>query len=141
MKIANTYYISYYYENNTCALTNYDYGNPYVEFPDENGNNIKYIVEIFKYNNDIYILGNGLSNKCYNGQWDSVKCIAYSQYLSNQYINNFCSFNDETPIIHCDDVYSHGTLFTKKKSLYMYYGKIYQNTCKKWWWMLFWIMH
>jgi len=50
---------------------------------------------------------NGLSNKCYN---------------------NYCLFNNETLIIHCDNIYIKPTLY-KKYSSYMHCGKTYGDIC------------
>jgi len=48
----------------------------------------------------------------------------WSVYLSDKSINNHCVFNKETPIVHCDSIYS------GNESTFMYCGKPYNNVCK-----------
>jgi len=72
LKITNKYYISYYCEDDVCVLSDYNYYNKYIYFPDNNGDIIKYNVNICakktignciaNYTKDIECF----SNKCYN---------------------------------------------------------------------------
>ena len=43
--------------------------------------------------------------------------------FTNKCYNNKCIFNNETPIVHCDDIYD------GDKSSYMYCGKAYLDSC------------
>jgi len=62
-------------------------------------------------------------------QCTSTKCTTDSQCLSNKCIDNFCVFNKETPIVHCDNIYTPNTLFSRRSS-YMYCGKSYTEPCE-----------
>jgi len=42
---------------------------------------------------------------------------------------NCCIFNDETQVVHCDDIYSPPLLF-KERSSYMYRSKACIDNCK-----------
>jgi len=117
LKITNKYYISYYCKNNTCVLTDYNYANNYIEFPDKNGNLIKYISETCSYN----VIE---SDNCY-----TINCKNDNDCLYNKCYKNHCMFNNETDIIHCDDIYIKPTIL-KNKSSYMYCGKAYGDICK-----------
>jgi len=64
-----------------------------------------------------------LENKC------SSICKNDSDCLSNKCVNNFCVFNDETPIEHCDDIYTEPG-FLRFRSSYMYCGKAAGDSCK-----------
>jgi len=55
----------------------------------------------------------------------SASCNNNLECLSNKCFNNYCVFNEETPIVHCDDIYSN-ILF---KSSYMHCGKPYNDVC------------
>ncbi|OUM57132.1 hypothetical protein PIROE2DRAFT_65176, partial [Piromyces sp. E2] len=118
LKIKNEYYISYYCKNDKCVETNYDYRDYFIEIPDDNGNLIKYITRACTYN-DIKL------EKCISTE----KCITDSQCLSNRCIDNYCAFNDKTPVVHCDSIYVPPSLL-KSRSSYMYCGKAYLDTCE-----------
>jgi len=117
IKITNEYYISYYCKNDICVLTDYNYANDYIEFPDNNGNLIKYISNTCSYNNIE-------TDNCY-----SINCNNDKDCLSNKCYKSHCMFNNETEIIHCDDIYIKPTIL-KSKSSYMHCGKAYGDTCK-----------
>jgi len=93
LKITNEYYISYYCKNDICSLTDYNYIKSYIEIPDNNGNLIKYISDTCAYKHI-------QSKKCY-----TVKCNKDIECLSNKCYKNHCMFNNETEIIHCNDIY------------------------------------
>ncbi|OUM56997.1 hypothetical protein PIROE2DRAFT_18158, partial [Piromyces sp. E2] len=118
LKIKNVYYISYFCKNDTCVYTYYDYRDSIIEIPDENGNMIKYITDTRTYD---YI--NSLDSACIE------KCNKDSQCLSNKCYHNCCMFNDETPVVHCDDIYI-PPYFFRERSSYMHCGKAYLDTCK-----------
>jgi len=56
------------------------------------------------------------------------KCTKDIEWFSNKCYNNYCIFNNETNIIHCDDIYTFPRLF-RSNSSYMYCGKAYLDTC------------
>jgi len=57
----------------------------------------------------------------------SLKCNNDSECLSNKYYRNHCAYNNETPIVHCDNIYSN-KLFLGESS-YMYCGKPPNDIC------------
>jgi len=116
LKITNEYYISFFCKNDICVSV--DGYERTIEIPDENGNLIKYISNTCTYD-DIK------SNKCIFME----KCKTDSQCLSNKCFDKYCVFNDETPVVHCDNIYTRATLF-KEKSSYMYCGKAWRDSCK-----------
>jgi len=117
LKITNEYYISFFCKNDTCVSVD-GYSDRTIEIPDENGNLIKYISLTFPYDEIKLEKPNCLE-----------KCTTDSQCLSNKCFYNCCVFNDETPIVHCDDIYSRPTLF-KERSSYMHCGKAWKDSCK-----------
>jgi len=44
----------------------------------------------------------------------SYKCTTDSECLSNKCSNNYCVFNEETPIIHCDNIYIYNLHYLKR---------------------------
>jgi len=126
LKNKNVYYVSYYCRNDTCIYVDNTYDKNFIEFPDEYGNINLYITKTLSYNtikyNNISTVASCNSNKCV-----LYSCTANSECLSNKCFNNFCVFNDETPIVHCDDIYKFSIF---GKSSYMHCGKAYQDTCK-----------
>lgn len=117
LKLKNAYFVAFYCKDNLCAKTNYEYTDSFVEFPDENGKMKKYITDTCPRNKFKYGMCNG-KNQFY------TNCTTNSDCLSNKCLKNVCVFNDENPIVHCDDIYLGG-----KKS-YMHCGKPYYDTCK-----------
>jgi len=118
LKITNEYYISFFCKNDTCVSTSYDYNDWFIEIPDENGNLIQYITRTCSYDEI-----KNRDSKCLKN------CTIDSQCLSNKCIGSCCVFNDETPMVHCDDIYTYPTLF-RDKSSYMHCGKPWKDTCK-----------
>jgi len=57
-----------------------------------------------------------------------TNCTKNIECFSNKYYNNYCIFNNETNIVHCDDIYKTPKLFRTKNS-YMYCDKAYLDTC------------
>eukprot|EP00833_Pecoramyces_ruminatium_P010668 jgi/Orpsp1_1/1184700/evm.model.c7180000090632.2 len=103
----------FFCKNDICVLTKNDYSEHVIEFPDQNNNTISYIIETCAYDKII-------ANDC-----NSIKnCTTDSECLSNKCFNNFCAFNEENPIVHCDNIYTGG------RTSYMYCGKAYGDTCK-----------
>jgi len=133
LKITDKYYTGYYCKNDTCVCTNdCEYKKHYIEFPDNNGNIVPYIVKTYSY--DIIKAKKYSDKACKLFENNIEYCIYYTcnsnlECLSNKCIDNHCVFNEETPIVHCDDIYTPPFLF-KSKGSYMYCGKAYKDTCK-----------
>jgi len=133
LKITNAYYTGYYCKNNTCVWTNdYEYQKTYIEFPDNNNNVVPYIVKTFSY--DIIKAKKYSDKSCKIFENNIEYCVYHTcnsdiECLSNKCLDNHCVFNEETPIIHCDDIYKPPFLF-KSRSSYIYCGKAFQDTCK-----------
>jgi len=118
LNITNEYYISYYCKDNICILSDYNYSNDYIYFPEKDGNMKEYIVDICTKET----LGNCIT-----------KCTKDIECFSNKCYKNYCIFNNETKlhttsIVHCDDIYITPNLF-RSRSSYMYCGKAYLDTC------------
>ncbi|OUM61582.1 hypothetical protein PIROE2DRAFT_12362 [Piromyces sp. E2] len=118
LDISDEYFISFYCKNNTCVSASYEYDEKTVVIPDENGNMIQYITQTCT-----------LDNIEYNICSSEERCTTDSQCLSNKCFRNYCVFNDATPIVHCDDIYS-SPFYFKERSSYMYCGKAYGDTCE-----------
>jgi hypothetical protein len=127
LKITDEYYINFYCKNDTCVAVDKIFNNPFVEIPDKKGNIITYITYTCTYDN----IKSGKCPKeiCGYGSCTSIKCTTDSQCLSNKCIDNFCVFNKETPIVHCDNIYTPSTLFSRRSS-YMYCGKPCNEPCE-----------
>ena len=67
---------------------------------------VKYISEFHRYENESETL------RCVE------HCTTDSQCLSNKCFDKCCVFNDETPVVHCDDIYSPPMYFKRKKLIY-----------------------
>ncbi|ORX80375.1 hypothetical protein BCR32DRAFT_245688 [Anaeromyces robustus] len=115
LKITNAYYISFYCKDDICVPVEYNFKQAYISIPDKNGNNIKYICRTCTY--DVK------ANTCL-----TPTCNSNSDCLSNKCFNNNCIFNEETPIVRCDDIYSFNPLLNRRSS-YMHCGKPYNNPC------------
>eukprot|EP00833_Pecoramyces_ruminatium_P014520 jgi/Orpsp1_1/1188552/evm.model.d7180000065679.1 len=122
LKQTDILFTSYYCKNDVCVLVDYEYKKPFIEIPDENGNVTLYNTYTCTY--DKAKSGNCISTIYIGDLSLSVECTADSQCLSNKCIDNYCVFNDETPIVHCDDIY------TGKRNSYMHCGKPYHEPCK-----------
>ncbi|OUM64201.1 hypothetical protein PIROE2DRAFT_9109 [Piromyces sp. E2] len=83
--------INYYCKDDICS--EYDSYNKTLEFPVQDGNMVKYIVDTCS------------PSEINSGKCESEKCTADSQCLSNQCLNNHCVFNEATPIVFCEDIY------------------------------------
>jgi len=91
-----------------CVSIDYNYIDKTIEISNDKGETIKYIIDACRIDNIDYCKTNCTTN---------IEC------LSNKCYNNKCIFNDETPIVYCDDIY------VGNKSSYMYRGKAYLDTC------------
>ena len=57
-----------------------------------------------------------------NNDCHVMECKTNSDCLSNKCVNKNCTYNEEDPIIHCDDIYT-PPKFIIKESSYMHCGK------------------
>jgi len=131
LELKDEYYVAYYCKDDICVKADYEYRKIFIEFPDKNGN-------IKLYNIYTSINDNAKLNKYSNvtcNIYDNIRyCVSYecttdSECLSNKCINNYCVFNEETPLVHCDDIYIQPSLF-KKRSSYIYCGKAANDICE-----------
>ncbi|OUM62837.1 hypothetical protein PIROE2DRAFT_10758 [Piromyces sp. E2] len=111
LKITDELNIDFYCKNDTCSFSSHI---DLVKFPDENGNIKDYIHNTCNQNMD----------NC-----SGTKCTKDTQCLSNKCVDNYCRFNDESPIIHCEDIPSYN-VFQNSYNSYIHCGKIYRDTCK-----------
>ncbi|KAL6597636.1 hypothetical protein LY90DRAFT_513289 [Neocallimastix californiae] len=122
LKLKNAAFVAFYCKGDLCCKTEYGYTEYFAEFPDENGRMKKYITKTCAHDKIGTEKCNGKSYA--EGQVFYTNCTADSDCLSNKCLKNVCVFNDENPIVHCDDIYLGGS------RSYMYCGKQYGNTCK-----------
>jgi len=125
LEVKNNYYARYYCKDEICTQVVYDYDDYVMEFPDINGNITNYIVYTCT-NNDIEL------DKCkdeymIDDMIFSLICNNDSECLSNKCYKNHCMYNNETPIVHCDNIYSDKWFLGK--SSYMYCGKPPGDSC------------
>jgi len=112
LKLKNSYN-NYYCKDDICVST-YDYESE-VDIPDINGNSINYIYGTC----NVTAIN---SNTCYKKQ-----CNNDLECLSNKCMNNFCVFNEASPVVHCDYQYHFNTF--KEPTTDMYCGKANGDTC------------
>lgn len=109
--INNSFKSSQYYCNkdNDFCVFGYKYNmKPYINFRVKNGNYKTYISKTCAYT---YNLTN-----CYGDEYKifdsdesiycSFKCTKDSDCLYNKCINNVCVYNEESSIIHCEEIYN-----------------------------------
>jgi len=110
LNITNEYYISYYCKNDICKFLDYNYSKSIINFPDEDGNLNEYIIDTCTYDSIE-------SNTC-----NVLKqCNKDKECFYNKCFKNYCMFNNNNNITHCDDIYISPSLF-KDRSSYMYCG-------------------
>jgi len=102
LKIKDEYHIRFYCKDDICVHVEREYDNYFIEFPDINGNVTNYIVYTCTYNDIELNYCNSI--KMINGENYSVECNNDSECLSNKCYKNHCMYNNETPIVHCDDI-------------------------------------
>jgi len=127
LKMKDKFYVSFYCKDDICVYTDCYYRKPYARIPDKEGNYTKYITYTCNY--EEIELNDCVYEFPYNNSLVSVKCTSDSECLSNKCFKNHCVFDEETPLVHCDNIYSAPTLF-RKASSYIYCGKAYGDTCK-----------
>ncbi|KAG4095489.1 hypothetical protein H8356DRAFT_1427093 [Neocallimastix lanati (nom. inval.)] len=122
LKLKNAVFVAFYCKDNLCAKTKHSYTDFFVEFPDENGRMKKYITETCPRDK----IGTKMCNTeiYYDGNLFYTNCTSNSDCLSNKCLKSVCVFNDDNPIVHCDDIYLGGG------RSYMHCGKPYHDTCK-----------
>ena len=117
LKIKNEDLVSFYCKNVICVETDVTYEDETISIPDKYGNITTYIANICT---DKMIE----RNVCFG-----VECNADSDCLSNKCANKHCVYNQEEPVMHCDSVYSFGSIFVDDK-LYMHCGKAWGYDCQ-----------
>lgn len=122
LKLKNAVFVAFYCKDNLCAKTKHSYTDFFAEFPDENGKMKKYITETCPH--DQFESGECNTEIYYDGNIFYTNCTSNSDCLSNKCLKSVCVFNDENPIVHCDDIYLGGG------RSYMHCGKPYYDTCK-----------
>jgi len=121
LKLKNVVNTSYYCKDDICIEVDTQYGKYFIEFPNSNGDITLYNIHICSYDN-INI------DKCTRGFCENDMCLYLTcnsdiECLSNKCFKNYCVFNENNPVVHCDDIYNKG------KS-YMYCGKAHGDTCE-----------
>ena len=125
LKIKDEYYIRFYCKDDICSRVDRSINKYFMEFPSINNNTTTYIVYTCTYDNIEF-------NRCYNDTYIgnekySLKCNNDLECLSNECYKNHCMFNDKTPIVHCDDIYSNKWYL--RPSSYMHCGKPPGDIC------------
>jgi len=95
-----TYIIQFIVKNNVCTCIRENKIKPFIELPDPNGNIYRYILvpyadisKNFNYeykNKTIYI---------------SLECKNNFQCFSNKCVNNTCTYNTDSDVSRCDNIY------------------------------------
>jgi len=117
LKIKNEDLVSFYCKNVICVETDVTYEDETISIPDKYGNVTTYIANICT---DKMIV----RNVCFG-----IECNTDSDCLSNKCANKHCVYNQEEPVMHCDSVYSFGSIFVDDK-LYMHCGKAWGYDCQ-----------
>ena len=60
---------------------------------------------------------------CFVDACISFECNNYSQCLYDKCVNGYCIFNENAPVVHCNNIY-----LGLRKS-YMYCGKAFNDKC------------
>jgi len=108
---------SFYCKDDNCASVSFA-NETTIEIPNKEG-------EIIKYITDTCSLA-----KIDSGDCESEKCTIDSQCLSNKCIKNHCAFNEDNPIVYCEDAYEYHSLIAKS-STDMFCGNPEGDKCKK----------
>ena len=112
--------VSYFCKNDNCVeVGKRGYNTKYISLPDDNGNIKTYIIYTceqscisqINYNETHYI---------------SFKCTNNSDRLYNKCVSNFCTFNNESSIEYCNNIYKYFSYFEYS---YIHCGKAPGNTC------------
>jgi hypothetical protein len=121
LNITDEFYGGYFCKNDICVSMDYLYKKPFIEIPDKNGNINLYISQTYSY--EYLKLYNPRNKNCYDNTCISFNCNSDSECLYNKCVDNYCMFNDEAPVVHCDNIY-----LGHRKS-YTYCGKAYGDIC------------
>jgi len=114
LSLTDAYYTSFYCLNNLCVSMDVNYEST-IKFPNKDGTFTEYIA-------DTCTLKKINSNECYG-----LKCENDTQCLYNKCTKNYCTFNKDAGVEHCDNIYSN-SLFSGRKT-YMYCGKASGESC------------
>lgn len=132
ISMSNNYGHNYYCRDNNCISFKNDNPKMYIEFPDENGNIKKYILKTCPYE-DIFLQNKECPKFRKNEIPEGLEYIYYtcnsdSECFFNKCINNYCVFNDKSPITHCDIIYKYFSIFHIS---YLHCGKTYGQLCNE----------
>ncbi|KAG4092228.1 hypothetical protein H8356DRAFT_1082390 [Neocallimastix lanati (nom. inval.)] len=117
LKMKDNYYTNYYCKNDICVGEIHIYNDNFIDIPDENGN-------ITKYN-----VGTCTQDYIDTDDCNGSECSEDSECLSNKCYKNHCIFYDETPIVHCSNIYKRRWFLDP--TVYMYCGKAPDDTCNE----------
>ncbi|KAL6628891.1 hypothetical protein U3516DRAFT_535315 [Neocallimastix sp. 'constans'] len=126
MKIKNEYFLSFYCKNDICVVVDNEYIQKFVDIPDSTGKIWHYIA--YTCTDDEIKQEKCPREEIISGESLSLECKNNTDCLSDKCIDNHCVFNDEAPIVHCDDIYE--SSFSNGRSSFMHCGKPYRDTCK-----------
>jgi len=94
-----------------CVCVDLYYNKPFIELPDRNGYNHKYILNpyAYGYKNVISKYIKSINNETI---YVSTNWKIDTQCFSNKCFNNICTYNIETNIKHYDIIYTKSTIFS-----------------------------
>ncbi|KAL6588336.1 hypothetical protein LY90DRAFT_517736 [Neocallimastix californiae] len=118
---------SYICRNDVCVRIDSFYYEPYIEFPDENGNIRKYILPTTM-REDIAMDESDYSLKTNEGDRLYFKCNTDSDCLSNKCLNYVCIFNEQTSLTGCNSYTPPRSIFGSGR-IYMHCGKLEGARC------------
>jgi len=107
----------FYCKDDTCASLSFA-NETSIEIPNKAGLLVKYITDTCSLTD----IDSGFCN--------SEECTADSQCLSNKCVKNHCAFNEDNPIVHCEDAYQFNP-FTAKSRADMFCGAPEGDKCSK----------
>ncbi|OUM57677.1 hypothetical protein PIROE2DRAFT_64865 [Piromyces sp. E2] len=119
---------NYYCRNDNCiSFENNDDHPPLIEFPDENGNIKKYILETCAYIKP-ETFWYCTYNHTYKETFYYLKCYNDSDCFYNKCIDNTCVYNGDSSVTHCDTIYKYFAIFEYS---YIHCGKDYGEQCNE----------
>ncbi|ORX84832.1 hypothetical protein BCR32DRAFT_242284 [Anaeromyces robustus] len=127
---STSYGWNYYCRNGDCIMLENGNSKPYIEFPDEKGNIKKYIFRSCEYDsklkNNEYCAKRRTFNYPENITDVYVTCNSDSECFFNKCIDNYCVFNEDSGIEHCDIIYKYFAVF---EFSHIHCGKTYMQSC------------
>ncbi|OUM57678.1 hypothetical protein PIROE2DRAFT_17252 [Piromyces sp. E2] len=120
---------NYYCRNDNCI--SFENGNghpPLIEFPDENGNIKRYILETCGYEEPETFWYCSYRYKYNDTSSYRIKCYNDSDCFYNKCISQRCVYNGDSSVTHCDTIYKYFSIFEYS---YIHCGKDYEEPCNK----------